>query len=41
MLTFDHMKLVRRDLTEVKKFRDWLLGGHPGEFEEVYRDSRE
>jgi hypothetical protein len=35
MLTFDHMKLVRRQPTEVKRFRDWVLSAQPGEFCEV------
>ncbi len=35
MITFDHMKLVRRQPTEIKRFRDWVLGAQPGELAEV------
>jgi hypothetical protein len=30
MIYFDHLKLARRKLTEVKRFRDWLLSASPG-----------
>jgi hypothetical protein len=30
MIVFDHLKLVRRDVREVKKFRDLLLSAQPG-----------
>ena len=29
MITFDHWRLVRRDLRELKKFRDWLMAAQP------------
>jgi hypothetical protein len=29
-LTLDHLKLVRRDVREVKKFRTWVLSALPG-----------
>jgi hypothetical protein len=35
MMTFDHLRLVRRQPTEVKRFRDWVLGAQPGDFNEV------
>jgi hypothetical protein len=31
VLTFDHMKLVRRDPQELKRFRQHLLGVQPGD----------
>ena len=35
MIYFDHLKLVRRELREVKKFRDWLLSAQVGEVQAV------
>ncbi len=31
MILFDHLKLIRGDLTELARFRGWLLGGSVGE----------
>jgi hypothetical protein len=33
MLVFDHLKLVRRDVQEVSKFRIWLLSSCAGTVE--------
>lgn len=35
MTTFDHAKLVRRDLAELARFRRWILGGQGGDLEAV------
>jgi hypothetical protein len=31
MLSFDHMRLVRRDVREVARYRRWLLEAAPGD----------
>jgi hypothetical protein len=35
MIAFDHLKLARRNLSELKRFREWLMSAAPGEFDEV------
>lgn len=35
MTIFDHMKLVRRELCEVSRFRDWILSAQAGELSHV------
>jgi hypothetical protein len=35
MIEFDHLRLVRRQPTEVKRFRDLVLGAQQGEVGEV------
>jgi hypothetical protein len=35
MIEIDHLRLVRRQLTEVKRFRDVVLGTIPGEVREM------
>ncbi len=35
MLTFDHLKLVKRDPVELARFREFLLGGQIGIWDEV------
>jgi hypothetical protein len=35
MISFDHLKLARRQPTELARFRRWVLGARPGDLERV------
>jgi hypothetical protein len=35
VIRFDHLKLVRRHPTELRRFRSWLLSARPGNLEQV------
>ncbi|HWG41339.1 MAG TPA: hypothetical protein VN688_01035 [Gemmataceae bacterium] len=35
MIQFDHLKLVRRQPTEMARFRRWLLEAQPGQYSEL------
>ena len=35
MILFDHMRLVKRHPTELRRFRSWLLSAVPGDLEQV------